>query len=127
MSKSWPSSQEELQACREKWASLSPADKQKILDKEAGIKPSKKVKFLIKKPKRVSRKLKLPYTNDEWQAARKDVFERDGKICYICFGVATQVDHVKPKSKYPELALDRNNLKPVCWPCNRLKSTKDPI
>ena len=32
------------------------------------------------------------------------------------------VDHIKPRSKYPELALDPNNLQVLCKDCNLGKS-----
>ena len=34
-----------------------------------------------------------------------------------------QVDHIKPLSVYPELALDRKNLQLLCGPCNQKKGT----
>ena len=78
-----------------------------------------KIEILKKKKKR-----KVYFTTQEWADARKDVFDRDGKICYVCGSTATQVDHLLPKSKFPHLALDRNNLKPICWLCNRAKNAK---
>jgi 5-methylcytosine-specific restriction endonuclease McrA len=39
-------------------------------------------------------------------------------------GVVIHVDHIKPKSKYPELALEYNNLQLLCEDCNLGKSNK---
>ncbi|MFC6439752.1 HNH endonuclease [Bowmanella sp. JS7-9] len=33
-------------------------------------------------------------------------------------GAVLQVDHVKPRAKFPELALDINNLQILCEICN---------
>lgn len=33
-----------------------------------------------------------------------------------------QADHILPKSRHPELALERSNLQVLCWPCNRRKA-----
>lgn len=60
----------------------------------------------------------------EWKAARERVFAERGRVCYICEAEATQVDHVKPRSKYPELALSHDNLRPICWPCNKRKAAR---
>lgn len=37
-------------------------------------------------------------------------------------GVKMHVDHIKPKSKYPELALEFSNMQVLCDPCNMGKS-----
>lgn len=35
------------------------------------------------------------------------------------------LDHVKSRSRYPELRFDLNNLRPACWSCNREKGSRD--
>lgn len=61
-----------------------------------------------------------------WSALRVLVFEKFGKICLKCGSIEQIcVDHIKPKSKYPELAYEFNNLQPLCWPCNKKKSFID--
>ncbi|WP_232796123.1 HNH endonuclease [Citrobacter rodentium] len=37
------------------------------------------------------------------------------------------VDHIKPRSLYPHLALDLSNLQIMCNECNVSKSNKDEI
>ncbi|MCY7277147.1 MAG: HNH endonuclease [Phormidesmis sp. CAN_BIN44] len=37
------------------------------------------------------------------------------------------VDHILPKSLFPELALDLQNLTMICWSCNRKKGSKMEI
>ena len=59
----------------------------------------------------------------EWQALRKEALSLYGAVCVKCGSEeSVQVDHIKPKSKHPELALDISNLQPLCWSCNRRKS-----
>lgn len=36
-----------------------------------------------------------------------------------------QVDHIKPRSKFPSLALNIDNLQVLCFACNLGKSNKD--
>ena len=35
------------------------------------------------------------------------------------------VDHIKPRKKYPELALDKSNLQVLCEECNHGKGNWD--
>lgn len=75
--------------------------------------------------KRKKRKKKSFYTA-EWKYLRAKVINKYGAICMRC-GSCQQinVDHIKPKSKYPDLAFDINNLQVLCWPCNKSKSFLD--
>ncbi len=62
----------------------------------------------------------------EWLAARRAVFKRDGAICACCSrtrfdGVSLEVDHIKPRWDYPDLALDMTNLQILCHDCNKSK------
>ena len=41
--------------------------------------------------------------------------------------VELHVDHIKPRSKHPELELDINNLQILCKDCNLGKSNTDSI
>ncbi|MGV2810455.1 HNH endonuclease [Enterobacter cancerogenus] len=55
-----------------------------------------------------------------------------GGRCGAC-GVTAQhgfvmlVDHIKPRSKFPHLALEINNLQVLCEDCNKAKSNTDDI
>jgi len=60
-------------------------------------------------------------------------FIRDGGCCVYCgtklwdvFGVASCGDHLLPKSVYPDLAENVDNLVPACADCNSLKRDFDP-
>lgn len=58
-----------------------------------------------------------------WRAMRERVFALYGKRCQKCGSDdEIQVDHIKPRSKFPDLALDIENLQVLCWPCNREKN-----
>lgn len=66
------------------------------------------------------------YTTPDWRALRAKVIRREGGICREC-GVQifrkrdVTVDHIKPRSRYPELALDPSNLQVLCRSCNSSK------
>jgi hypothetical protein len=88
----------------------------------------------------------------EWREIRAAVIRRDGRICkhcrshpktYLCalvlwafrgFGMSSSmrirnlydvtVDHILLRSRYPELALDINNLQVLCRRCNSSKGAK---
>lgn len=48
-------------------------------------------------------------------------------ICYMCkmWVPYLVAEHVKSKTRHPELRTDPNNLKPTCDDCNRKKGSKD--
>lgn len=47
--------------------------------------------------------------------------------CSIVDGIDMHIDHFYPKSLYPQLVVDWNNLMPACPHCNRNKKDVDPI
>ena len=115
----------EILAHQSLWNLLS--EEEQILSREIQLGLRKgyidsSLRGIVEKPKR--KKKTVYYSNKEWAAARKHVFARDGYHCYVCNATATQIDHLLPKSKYPELALNLENLKPICWNCNKSKQTK---
>lgn len=65
----------------------------------------------------------------EWKALRRQAIELYGTTCCKCGKEQTRrhrvnMDHIKPRKYYPELALDINNLQPLCGYCNRDKGNK---
>ena len=69
------------------------------------------------------------YSSREWLELRYKALAKFGAICQCC-GATTatsimHVDHILPKSKYPEKALDIDNLQILCKECNLGKSNKD--
>lgn len=72
------------------------------------------------------------YTSDEWRALRYEALKIYGRKCLVCgatpeLGAVLHVDHVKPRSLYPELELSLANLQILCADCNLGKSNKDSI
>ena len=70
------------------------------------------------------------YTSKEWRALRVRVLEKYKCSCMMCVqspkvhGIVIHVDHIKPRSKRPDLSLDFNNLQLLCEACNMGKSNK---
>jgi 5-methylcytosine-specific restriction endonuclease McrA len=69
------------------------------------------------------------YNSSEWRALRYSAFELHGNSCCCCGkspkdGVVMHVDHIKPRSLFPELALELNNLQILCEECNLGKSNR---
>jgi ribosomal protein L24 len=67
------------------------------------------------------------YESETWSKMRYRVLKRDNFACLCCGssrinGVTLHVDHIKPRSKYPELELDYSNLQTLCANCNIGKS-----
>ncbi len=63
------------------------------------------------------------YDSDEWRDVRYRTIKKYGACCQCCGARASRekpihVDHIKPRSKYPELALDLENLQVLCVDCN---------
>jgi hypothetical protein len=70
------------------------------------------------------------YSSPEWQLLRDRVIQEEGKCCNTCGRVISKVvdvtvDHILPRSKYPDLSLRRNNLRVLCRSCNSSKGNKD--
>mgnify|MGYP003331277246 CR=1 FL=1 len=70
------------------------------------------------------------YRTREWRNLRWSFISRQNGKCQVCgrthkqHGVTMHVDHIKPRSKYPELELDKNNLQLLCEECNLGKGSK---
>ena len=69
------------------------------------------------------------YKSKEWRALRVKALVNQGRKCCLCGrtpkdGVILHVDHIKPRSKYPELELKLRNLQILCEDCNLGKSNK---
>jgi hypothetical protein len=66
----------------------------------------------------------------EWRQLRMRVLVKYGSKCQCCGcdpsdGVKIHVDHIKPRKKYPELALVESNLQILCEVCNHGKGNWD--
>lgn len=67
------------------------------------------------------------YRSEEWIRLRYAALKMYGARCQCCnrTGQVMHVDHIKPRSRYPELALDIFNLQVLCAMCNYGKGTWD--
>jgi hypothetical protein len=69
------------------------------------------------------------YESRQWLELRYLVLEASNGVCQCCGQQRTknnplQVDHIKPRSKFPELELSPNNLQVLCRECNLGKGNK---
>lgn len=70
-----------------------------------------------------------------WQQYRDDWFVRHNQDTYECWlqispycpkfmkRKYTTLDHIKPRSFYPELEYEDSNIRPACKPCNDAKGS----
>lgn len=70
------------------------------------------------------------YQSKQWASARYAALLRADGRCKCCGassadGARLHVDHIKPRSKFPELALSLDNLQVLCDLCNVAKSNID--
>lgn len=84
-----------------------------------------------RKPRRKVKKVRGDkfYDSWEWKKLRYKVILKHGRQCMCCGdrppGVKIVVDHIKPRTKFPELELVQGNLQVLCESCNMGKSNKD--
>src|SRR5690606_7646266 len=65
------------------------------------------------------------YLTPEWLSLRKKVFAMYGRRCMKCGSLDfLAVDHINPRSLYPELELLFDNLQVLCRICNSQKSNR---
>ena len=72
------------------------------------------------------------YTSRAWLEVRYEAIRKSGGYCEACGrckrdGATLHVDHIKPRSKYPNLELMLDNLQVLCEQCNIGKSNSDEI
>ena len=83
----------------------------------------------VSKPKKIKKKNDNFYMCREWRELRYRALLLHGRKCMCCGAappyVTLHVDHIKPRSKHPELQLDISNLQVLCEDCNLGKSNKD--
>lgn len=65
-------------------------------------------------------------SSPQWKKLRMEALVKYGNRCQCCgtspkYGAVINVDHIKPRKKFPELALDINNLQILCGDCNQGK------
>jgi len=73
------------------------------------------------------------YQSEAWREARYKALRHSDGRCQLCGrskradGVILHVDHIKPRSRFPELALDVANLQVLCEDCNLGKGNSDTV
>lgn len=70
------------------------------------------------------------YNTRAWQDLRYKVLLHYRATCMCCGasrddGVQIHIDHILPRSKYPELELNFDNMAVLCRSCNIAKSNTD--
>jgi 5-methylcytosine-specific restriction endonuclease McrA len=83
----------------------------------------------IERAKALQRKAAFRNTK-KWTQLRYRILRERGARCECCGATAADgkridVDHIKPASKHPELALEPSNLQVLCGDCNSGKSNID--
>lgn len=68
------------------------------------------------------------YFSPEWLCLRESVLRKYGRSCMRCNSVDhIAVDHIKPRSRFPELSLEFDNMQVLCRSCNSSKSNRDIV
>lgn len=75
---------------------------------------------------KVDEQYKNQYKQDDVKEALKEMY---GELCCYCEGNISltgyeEIEHYRPKSKYPELCFEWSNLHQVCKICNVIKNNK---
>lgn len=67
------------------------------------------------------------YLTRRWREVRYKVLVKHGKVCQCCGEKSgyIHVDHILPRSLYPDKELDENNLQVLCEACNIGKTNRD--
>ena len=85
---------------------------------------------LIDEPEKRRDKKRDFYKSSAWRKLRYKALKHYEATCMCCgasreSGDQIHVDHILPRSKFPELALDFKNIQILCQSCNMAKSNKD--
>lgn len=102
------------------------ATRLKRAKKKWAQKQKRKQNSLLKSKKQDTPKESSVLNSREWKVLRYRALRTYGRICMLCHSTSgpMHVDHIKPRSKYPELTFDFNNLQILCESCNQGKSDK---
>ena len=89
-----------------------------------------RIQELAEERKRNIEEAKLFYSSPEWLKIREQVIKEEGRTCVQCGRLIKKandvtVDHIRPRSKYPHLAFNRENLRVLCRRCNSQKKDRE--
>ena len=103
-----------------------------------GLRPVEQIKKKKRKSKRAKKKERVEkraisdnfYNSYAWRKLRYVAIKMCGAKCQCCGrsaadGFVMHVDHIKPRKKFPELALSLSNLQVLCNLCNHGKGNWD--
>lgn len=93
---------------------------------QAELYPGSQVPSFPPRRKRPTRASKF-FKSDRWRALRYKILARDNFTCLACgasrkTGAVLHVDHIHPRSRFPHLEWDEDNLQTLCEDCNLGKS-----
>ena len=114
------------------WPFKDPDSKKEVVSKP---KPKKKLSRKQRRKKRKANKQFYGkkdgfYSCKEWRELRYRCLVKYESKCMCCgrsvaeHGIVLHVDHIKPRSKFPKLELELDNLQVLCEDCNLGKSNK---
>lgn len=65
------------------------------------------------------------YMSPEWLCLRSQVIATYGAVCMRCQSTSSiSVDHIYPRSLYPNLELEFDNMQVLCRSCNSSKTNR---
>lgn len=115
-------------------AVVNGAKKQNVATHKSNIQIAAELKFKKKgRSPRVSRNKLFSdkfLQSYEWRKLRMEALKLHGARCQCCgaspaAGAVMNVDHIKPRKIFPELALSLSNLQVLCGDCNHGKGNWD--
>ncbi|HEX8610193.1 MAG TPA: HNH endonuclease signature motif containing protein [Telluria sp.] len=101
----------------------------KALDQGGRPRPARRIKVSSEKLTHAIVNADAFLESFEWRQARFATLQRYGRKCQCCgatpaSGAVMHVDHIKSRRRFPELALDLENLQILCDACNHGKSNQ---
>jgi hypothetical protein len=89
-----------------------------------------RIQELAEERKRKIEEAQSFYSSPEWLKLREQVIREEGRVCAQCGRHIKNdndvtVDHIRPRTKYPHLALSRENLRVLCRRCNSRKKDRE--
>ena len=89
-------------------------------------KPRGKEKVHYVNSKEFEEEIQKFYNSEEWKKLRTEVFTRDNFTCQDCnkYGGYLEANHIKARSRHPDLKLVASNIETLCKPCHKKLTTE---
>lgn len=114
------------------WLTNPPQSFQKALELLSGgkIHAARHCRSILRSAVRKQEPKKARLNPTQWKRVRYEALKSADGRCKCCGrsakdGVKLHVDHIKPVSKYPQLAYELSNLQVLCDECNIGKLDRD--